>query len=89
MKTASIAFLAAALSGLAAASPIEARGYEWSDKGGYPFQFSSTYKVVATPDQVINGTTATPGEPGAIGYFNYGINSELNVICYVSILRSL
>lgn len=50
----------------------------------FPFYFTSTYAVVATPDQVINGTVSTPGEPGAIGYYNYGINSDLEVLCYVS-----
>jgi hypothetical protein len=50
----------------------------------FPFYFTSTYAVIATPDQVINGTVATPGEPGAIGYYNYGINSDLEVLCYVS-----
>lgn len=50
----------------------------------FPFYFTSTYAVIATPDQVINGTVPTPGEPGAIGLYNYGINSDLEVICYVS-----
>jgi hypothetical protein len=89
MKTTSIAFIAAAFSSLAAASPIDSRGSKWAEWDNSPFHFSSVYKVVATPDQVINGTTVTPGEPGAIGYYNYGINSELNVICYVSTLPSL
>jgi len=77
---------AATLVGLVSSSPIDARGEKWTawkeDKS--PFHFTSVYHVVATPDQVVNGTTPTPGEPGAIGYYNYGINSELDVICYVS-----
>lgn len=90
MKTASITCLVGALSSLAAAGPISSRGAKWVEwaEGSSPFHFSSVYKVVATPDQVINGTTVTPGEPGAIGYYNYGINAELNVICYVSNLPS-
>lgn len=82
MKTVGL-FLAAALAGSVTATPL------WWKKGGKPvpspFYFTSTYQVVATPDQVINGTTPTPGEPGAIGYFNYGININLDVICYVSL----
>lgn len=86
MKTTSITVLVAAFSSIAAAGPISSRGAKWADwaDGDSPFHFSSVYKVVATPDQVINGTTVTPGEPGAVGYFNYGINAELDVICYVS-----
>jgi hypothetical protein len=59
---------------------------QWAKKGPKsPFSFTSTYLVTATPDQVINSTgSPTPGQPGAIGYFNYGINSNLDVICYVS-----
>lgn len=87
MKTFTLtAAFVAALSSVAVSSPIEART-KWADwKDDSPFHFTSTYKVVATPDQVINGTSVTPGEPGAIGYYNYGINSELEVICYVSLL---
>jgi hypothetical protein len=86
MKTISFTILGAALSSIAAAGPISARGANWAEwpEADSPFHFSSVYHVVATPDQVINGTTSTPGEPGAIGYFNYGINVELDVICYVS-----
>ncbi|KAI8304112.1 hypothetical protein K4K59_012931 [Colletotrichum sp. SAR11_240] len=53
----------------------------WGSSG--PFHFTSTYHVVATPDQVVdNNNTATGGLAGAIGYFNYGINSQEDVICY-------
>ncbi|KAH7368835.1 hypothetical protein B0T11DRAFT_67706 [Plectosphaerella cucumerina] len=48
-----------------------------------PFDFTSTYNLVATPDRVRNAESAeAPGEAGAIGYYNYGINSELDVICW-------
>ena len=56
----------------------------WNGKHDSPFDFTSVIKVVATPDQVINGTTPTPGQPGAIGYYNFGLKSDENVICYVS-----
>lgn len=36
-------------------------------------------------DQVVNlNNTFTGGLPGAMGYFNYGINVAENTICYVS-----
>ncbi|KKY26921.1 hypothetical protein UCRPC4_g01387 [Phaeomoniella chlamydospora] len=47
-----------------------------------PFKFTSVFKVVATPDQVVNGTTPVPGQEGAVGYFNFGFNSEQDVVCY-------
>ncbi|KPI39337.1 uncharacterized protein AB675_5006 [Cyphellophora attinorum] len=48
-----------------------------------PFHFTSTYNLVATPDKVIGAqNNSAPGETGAIGYYNYGINSELDIICY-------
>jgi hypothetical protein len=51
----------------------------------FPFCFTSTYQIIATPDQVVNANnTATPGEPGAVGYYNYGIQSDLDLICWVS-----
>ncbi|RPB17017.1 hypothetical protein P167DRAFT_480371, partial [Morchella conica CCBAS932] len=47
------------------------------------FRFTSTYSLVATADQVVNATDMPAiGEQDAIGYFNYGINSRENVICY-------
>ncbi|KAL9098108.1 MAG: hypothetical protein Q9163_006171, partial [Psora crenata] len=49
------------------------------------FNFTSTYQIVATPDQVVNGTTnATPtgGLEGCTGYYNFGINADLDLICY-------
>lgn len=47
-----------------------------------PFFFTSKFNVIATPGQVVNGTTPTGGLTGAIGYYNFGINSMENVICY-------
>ncbi len=48
-----------------------------------PDTFTSAYTVSATPDQVINpdGESA-PGEPGALGTFNFMINSDEEIICY-------
>ncbi|KAK4890295.1 hypothetical protein LTR49_028743, partial [Elasticomyces elasticus] len=54
-----------------------------------PARFTSTYQVIATPNQVINGTVPTPGEPGAIGYYNFGINSALDVICFNVVLKGV
>ncbi|CAN8101535.1 unnamed protein product [Discula destructiva] len=47
------------------------------------FVFTSTYKVWATPQQVVNMTNGfTGGLAGAKGLFKYGINSDENTICY-------
>jgi hypothetical protein len=89
MKSVILASAIMATTTLVAATPTPHLGHGWkSDRKPYlwsPFEFSSTYHVVATPDQVFNTTTpptSTPGEPGAIGYFNYGINAKLDTICY-------
>jgi hypothetical protein len=47
-----------------------------------PFKFTSTYHIVATPDQVINGTTPTGGLPGCTGFYDFGINSDIDLICW-------
>ncbi|KAJ0159897.1 hypothetical protein CTA2_8921 [Colletotrichum tanaceti] len=53
----------------------------WGASG--PFSFTSTYDVVATPDQVVDSNnTFTGGLAGAVGFYSYGINSWENVICY-------
>jgi len=92
MKTSIIAI--SLLSALAAALP-EAHGDgqgKWSGgwgRGGKgkdcpkgPIPYTSTFSLVATPDQVVNGTTPTGGQKGAIGYYDFGLNSEYNLICY-------
>lgn len=88
MKCVATVAALAALSSIAAAAPSPSRGdwNDWKDNKAFPFKFTSTYEIVATPDQVVNSTQniPTPGEPGAIGYYNYGIQSELDLICYVS-----
>ncbi|EME84226.1 uncharacterized protein MYCFIDRAFT_112301, partial [Pseudocercospora fijiensis CIRAD86] len=48
-----------------------------------PIPFTSTYRIKATPDQVVDANnTATGGLPGCTGYYDFGINSELDTICY-------
>jgi hypothetical protein len=49
----------------------------------FPFVFTSTYSVVAKGSEVRNGTVSVPGPEDAVGYFNYGINSKEDTICYV------
>lgn len=48
-----------------------------------PDSFTSSYTVAATPDQVVGPDGAlAPGEPGAMGTFNFMINSDSEIICY-------
>ncbi|KXJ88102.1 hypothetical protein Micbo1qcDRAFT_123360 [Microdochium bolleyi] len=48
-----------------------------------PFDFTSTYEIVAEPKQVVNPQNEfTGGLEGALGYFNFGLNSHEDVICY-------
>lgn len=58
------------------------RGGDDDDCKNGPFTFTSTYHIVATPDQVVNGTTPTGGLPGCTGFYDLGINSNLNLICF-------
>lgn len=77
-------------------------------KGGHkgPFEFTSTWSIVATPDQVVNGSNVPTGGlavssnllfpilhtnktlpltlnfQGTTGYYNFGLNSKTNTICY-------
>jgi len=49
----------------------------------FPIKFTSTFSIVATPEQVVNmNNTFTGGNAGAIGYYNFGLNSDLDLICY-------
>lgn len=56
------------------------------DKGadkGFPIPFTSTYRIKAVPENVVNGSNVpTGGLPGSIGYYDLGLNSELDLICY-------
>ncbi|KAH7303842.1 hypothetical protein B0I35DRAFT_455029 [Stachybotrys elegans] len=48
-----------------------------------PFHFTSTYNIVATPEQVVNSDNEfTGGLEGVRGYYNFGVNSYENTICY-------
>ncbi|KAM0288001.1 hypothetical protein ACHAQH_000069 [Verticillium albo-atrum] len=74
--------------GLAAANPLPvthkvAEAVAPHVGAGGPFTFTSTYNLVATPERVVNADNeAVPGEAGSMGFYNYGINSELDIICY-------
>ncbi|KAF2166903.1 hypothetical protein M409DRAFT_66435 [Zasmidium cellare ATCC 36951] len=57
------------------------KGWGWVIIQDY-WKFTSTFSVKATPDQVVNGTTPTGGQPGAVGYYEFGLNSQKNFICY-------
>lgn len=49
--------------------------------------FTSAYKVIATPNQVINSMNQkTGGLKGAKGVYKFGVNSEEDVICFKIIL---
>jgi len=62
--------------------PIKHNPYA-THKGSFPFIFTSTFSIVATGAQVVNNVSvSTPGPREAVGYFNYGINSHTNTICY-------
>jgi hypothetical protein len=51
--------------------------------GGKTDYFTSTYSVLATPDQVVDSNNEkTGGLKGAKGLYKFGINSEEDVICY-------
>merc|ERR1712217_130916 len=50
-----------------------------------PFEFTSTYSVVATPDQVVNSDNEfTGGLEGTKGFYEYGINSKEDYICWTT-----
>ncbi|MTD17359.1 CHRD domain-containing protein [Nakamurella sp. YIM 132087] len=48
-----------------------------------PATFTSAFTAMATPDMVVNADNVpTPGTAGAMGTFNYRINSDLEIVCY-------
>merc|ERR1712232_475461 len=54
-----------------------------------PFEFTSTYSVVATPDQVVNSDNEfTGGLEGTKGFYEYGINSKEDYICWNIVLEN-
>ena len=48
------------------------------------FEFQMSMAVLATPDQVRNGTDPLPGQAGAMGMYKFGFNAAADTICYVS-----
>ncbi|KAL8850078.1 MAG: hypothetical protein Q9221_005004 [Calogaya cf. arnoldii] len=55
------------------------------DTGNSVIPFTSTFHVLATPDQVVNGSTNptfTGGLPGAQATYDFGLNVDLDLICY-------
>ncbi|TKA31021.1 hypothetical protein B0A50_01989 [Salinomyces thailandicus] len=76
----------------ASASAAPWKNNKWGNwRGGWknqkcadgPFDFTSTYSVIATPDQVVDQSgNFTGGLPGTVGYYDYGINSRENYICW-------
>ncbi|KAF3939739.1 hypothetical protein ABW19_dt0208366 [Dactylella cylindrospora] len=58
--------------------------HDWQWKS--PFFFTSVFHVVATGAEVVSGSGAeskpAPGPADAIGFFNYGINSITDTICW-------
>ncbi|EEY21550.1 hypothetical protein D7B24_006712 [Verticillium nonalfalfae] len=49
----------------------------------FPFAFTSTFSVYATPEEVVNPEGVyTGGLKGSKSWFNFGINSHEDVICY-------
>ncbi|KAH7157220.1 hypothetical protein EDB81DRAFT_945557 [Dactylonectria macrodidyma] len=79
---------ALALGVLAKASPVpEARGHDkrllFTQTQHIPFEYTSTFNIIATPDQVVGtDNVATGGLPNAKGIFNFGLNSKEDIICY-------
>merc|ERR1711939_1248259 len=54
-----------------------------------PFEFTSTYSVVATLDQVVDSNNnPTGGLAGAKGLYEYGINSKEDYICWNIVLEN-
>ncbi|TKA64529.1 hypothetical protein B0A49_10083 [Cryomyces minteri] len=96
MKTFTVAAAVALLAATANAVPTEGHKGGWKGMDHYRcqndkdatkcpdsiFKFTSTYHVTATPDQVRNGTTPTGGLAGAVGYYDFGINSDVDLICW-------
>ncbi|KAK5075768.1 hypothetical protein LTR70_009762 [Exophiala xenobiotica] len=68
-------------------SAVPTPGWKGEHRPGWktsanPFTFTSTYSVKATPDQVIGPDGPTGGLAGATGYYELGLNSDTNTICY-------
>jgi hypothetical protein len=59
-------------------------------KGSFPFEFTSTLVAYADGNQIINNSqVAVPGlSPDGYGKFAFGLNSNTNTICHVSLSRA-
>merc|ERR1711991_914925 len=85
-----LAAVAASMAATTMANPILSK--HWGQRWGHnkeevaqtsPFVFTSTYEVIAVPEQVVDANnTFTGGLKGARGLYKFGINSKENVICY-------
>ncbi|KAK7414127.1 hypothetical protein QQX98_006989 [Neonectria punicea] len=80
---------AIALSALAHASPVPVEDHSNGKRlliqqpSSSPFEYTSTFNIVATPDKVVNAENQfTGGLEGATGIFKFGLNSREDVICY-------
>ncbi|KPM40166.1 hypothetical protein AK830_g6385 [Neonectria ditissima] len=78
-----------ALSALAQASPVPVDDHSNSKRlliqqpSSSPFEYTSTFNIIATPDKVVNAENQfTGGLEGATGIFKFGLNSREDVICY-------
>lgn len=53
----------------------------------FPIKYTSKFSIIATPEQVVQNNASltnafTGGLPGTIGYYDFGLNSDLDLICY-------
>lgn len=72
-----------------APKPEAPKGYGGWGKGkgsgdkGFPIPFTSTFRIKATPEQVVNDEDEpTGGLAGSLGFYDFGLNTELDLICY-------
>lgn len=70
--------------------PKEEEHHDDSWKGSFPFEFTSTLVAYADGNQIINNSqVAVPGlSPDGYGKFAFGLNSNTNTICHVSLSPS-
>merc|ERR1711971_1323658 len=100
MKVSQVAAVLAVTASASAAPWKDGKSWGGHWKGGWkngheqkcmdgPFEFTSTYSVVATPDQVVDSNNnPTGGLAGAKGLYEYGINSKEDYICWNIVPRT-
>merc|ERR1711988_1263159 len=100
MKVSQVAAVLAVTASASAAPWRDGKSWGGHWKGGWkngheqkrmdgPFEFTSTYSVVATPDQVVDSNNnPTGGLAGAKGLYEYGINSKEDYICWNIVLEN-